>query len=287
MTEVLPYILLDSGNLRKLEQAGPYRIIRPALNAFWRPVLPEKEWEAADGVFERNSSGGGRWHWQNGRSPERWQLSWGGFQLEIKPTNFGHLGFFAEQHSNWEKFRNLSGQWGDLSGYKALNLFAYSGIGSMSMAAGGFGSVCHLDASRGMIEWGRENLKINPEVPDKIRWIADDVMKFCRREVRRESKYQLIALDPPTFGRGSGGQVWKIEEDLPKLLALCREMYDKNSPFIISLSCHSPGFSGLVFEHLLRDVFGRKGKFSCREMTIPESTGRLYPAGICAELTID
>lgn len=283
---VLPYILLDSGNLRKLEQAGPYRIVRPALNAFWRPSLPKSEWDASDGVFERNSSGGGTWHWRE-KVPANWQLHWGGFDLEVKPTNFGHLGFFAEQRSNWEKFRKLGEAWGDLGQYSALNLFGYSGVGSMAMASAGFGSVCHLDASRGMIEWGRENLKLNPSVPDRIRWIADDVMKFCKREVRRGNVYQLIALDPPTFGRGSGGQVWKIEEDLPKLLALCREMYDKSRPFTISLSSHSPGFSGLVMEHLLRDAFGGKGKFSCREMTVPERSGRLYPAGICAELVMN
>ena len=161
---------------------------------------------------------------------------------------------------------------------EALNLFAYSGLGSLALARGG-ARVCHLDAARGMIEWGKANLELNPEIPPKVRWIVDDVMKFARREVRRNMKYDLIALDPPTFGRGSSGQVWKIEDDLPKLLELCRELRDPERPFELVLSCHSPGFSVLVLERIVAQVFGR-GEFESGEMTIPESTGRKLPAGV-------
>ena len=170
-------------------------------------------------------------------------------------------------------------------GAKALIFFGYSGVGSMAMAQSGAG-VCHLDASRGMIEWGRENLALNPRVPDAIRWIADDVTKFKAREVRRGSKYNLVALDPPTFGRGSSGQVWKIEEDLPKLLARCAELRDRSRPFTVVLSCHSPGFSVLVLERLAREAFGAGGEFVSGEMTVPESTGRELPAGICVRYRV-
>ncbi len=275
----MKYQLLDSGNLQKLEQVGKYRLIRPALNAFWKPELSQKEWEKADAVFTRDSSGGGRWNFRR-PLPEFWIAEWGGFSLKMKPTNFGHLGFFAEQFRNWDYFRERL-----KSGQRALNLFAYSGIGSMAMAENG-ASVCHLDAARGMIEWGQENLKLNPQVPNNIRWIADDVNKFTQREVRRESRYNLIALDPPTFGRGSSGQLWKIEEDLPKLLARCHELRDKSQPFTIILSCHSPGFSVLVLERLLMQEFGSKGEFVSGEMTIPESTGRELPAGYSVRYTI-
>ena len=255
-----PYRLLDSGNLKKLEQVGEYRLIRPALNAFWRPELPESEWEAADAVFTRNSSGGGRWNFRR-PLPECWFAEWGGFTLKIKPTGFGHLGFFAEQYRNWEYFRGGAAAG---KGKRALNLFGYSGIGSMAMAQSG-ASVCHLDAARGMVEWGRENLRCNPDVPDTIRWIVDDVGKFTRREQRRGSTYHLIALDPPTFGRGSSGQLWKIEEDLPKLLACCAALRAPGEAFTAVLSCHSPGFSCLVLERIVAQVFGR-GEFESGEM---------------------
>ena len=207
------YQLLDSGNLKKLEQVGPYRLIRPALNAFWKPTLPEKEWRCADAEFIRDSSGHGSWKNRN-RIPDIWSADWGGVTMQIKPTSFGHLGFFAEQFRNWQFFRE------NCRNMDTLNLFAYSGLGSLSMAAGG-AKVCHLDAAKGMIDWGKENLALNPDIPNNIRWIADDVNKFVNRELRRGNKYDLIALDPPTFGRGSSGQLWKIESDLPQLLRNC------------------------------------------------------------------
>ena len=271
----MKYQLLDSGNLQKLEQVGEYRLIRPALNAFWRPELSAKEWDKADAVFTRDSSGGGRWNFRRSL-PESWIAEWGGFSLKLKPTNFGHLGFFAEQFRNWDYFRERL-----KSGHKALNLFAYSGIGSMAMAENG-ASVCHLDAARGMIEWGQENLKLNPQVPNNIRWIADDVNKFVKREIRRGSRYQLIALDPPTFGRGTSGQLWKIESDLPLLLEDCRQLLAQEGPVCLELSCHSPGFTPLVLERLLRRTFGKNGTVSVTEMSIPESTGSELPSGFSA-----
>ena len=275
--EILLYQVLDSGNLRKLEQAGPFRLVRPALNAFWEPSLPREEWDRADAVFTRNSSGSGSWAFRR-TLPESWPVRYASFILKLKPTGFGHLGFFAEQYRNWERFR----QGGFVS---ALNLFGYSGVGSMAMAAGG-AKVCHLDAARGMNEWGQENQRLNADVPDRIRWITDDVKKFLRREVRRESRYDLIALDPPSFGRGSSGQVWKIESDLPGLLAICRELRDPERPFHLVLSCHSPGFSPAVLARILREQTGGKARIEAEEMTIPESTGKFLPAGVSAWCTI-
>ncbi|MBE6375397.1 MAG: SAM-dependent methyltransferase [Lentisphaerae bacterium] len=266
------YQLLDSGNLKKLEQVGPYRLIRPALNAFWKPTLPEKEWRSADAEFIRDSSGHGSWKNRN-RIPDVWSADWGGVTMQIKPTSFGHLGFFAEQFRNWQFFRE------NCRNMDTLNLFAYSGLGSLSMAAGG-AKVCHLDAAKGMIDWGKENLALNPDIPNNIRWIADDVNKFVNRELRRGNKYDLIALDPPTFGRGSSGQLWKIESDLPQLLRNCLALRKPDKPFIIVLSCHSPGFSLLVLERMVREVAGNDAEIDADEMYIPESTGRKLPSGI-------
>ena len=270
--ESYQYRLLDSGNFAKLEQVGPYRLVRPALNAAWTPSLGAEEWRSADATFTRNSSGGGKWSYRNAL-PAEWTAEYGGLKMLVKPTNFGHLGFFAEQFANWERFQKFSGAYPE-----ALNLFAYSGLGSLALARGG-ARVCHLDAARGMIEWGKANQSLNPAIPAAVRWIVDDVTKFARREVRRGMKYNLIALDPPSFGRGSSGQVWKIENDLPKLLELCRELRDPARPFELVLSCHSPGFSCLVLERIVAQVFGR-GEFESGEMFIPESTGRQLPAGI-------
>ncbi len=272
MKENNAYQLLDSGNLRKLEQVGKYRLIRPALNAFWQPSLPEKEWLEADAEFIRDSSGHGAWRNRN-RIPDQWSAEWGGMTMRIKPTNFGHLGFFAEQFRNWQYFRD------NCRNMDALNLFAYSGLGSLAMASGG-AKVCHLDAARGMIEWGKENLSLNPEIPGNIRWIADDVNKFIARELRRGSQYDLIALDPPTFGRGSAGQLWKIESDLPRLLKNCLALRKKDKPFTLVLSCHSPGFSLLVLERMVREIVGSAPEIEADEMFIPESTGRKLPSGI-------
>ena len=269
----MPYRLLDSGNLKKLEQVGPYRLVRPALNAFWEPTLDQSEWDQAHAVFTRDNSGGGRWDFRK-KLPESWLVEYASFTLKMKPTSFGHLGFFAEQYRNWERFQ--TGKFNS-----ALNLFGYSGIGSMAMAAGG-ARVCHLDAARGMNEWGQENQKLNAHVPDRIRWITDDVKKFIRREIRRESRYDLIALDPPSFGRGSSGQVWKIETDLQQLLLYCRELRDPERQFNLVLSCHSPGFSLEVFSRMVRDIFGSDTIVEGEEMTIPESTGKVLPAGISA-----
>ncbi len=279
----LEYSLLDSGCGRKLEQVGEFKLIRPALSAVWQPELSPKEWEKADAVFERhNASGGGAWKWlgrQGGRLPAEWTTRFSNLELLVKPTDFGHLGFFAEHRMVWERLERLAGLWqGEV---EALNLFAYSGVGSLALARGG-AKVCHLDAARGMIDWGRRNHELNPQVPNQIRWIVDDVMKFCQRELRRNKRYRMIVLDPPSFGRGAQGQVWKIEEQLPELLDICRKLLDNEQPAAVALSCHSAGFSPKVLERLLHCHFGR-GTGECFEMCIPEGDGkRELPVGFGA-----
>ncbi len=275
------YVLLDSGNCRKLEQAGDFRIIRPALNAFWAPTLPEKEWNYADASFARESSGGGTWTW-NKKQPDRdagWAVRWGGVNLLIKPTQFGHLGFFAEQAVNWEWLR---GKVSKMKNPKTLNLFAYSGGATIAMAQAG-AEVCHLDASKGIIDWAQKNQEINPETANRIRWICDDAMKFVAREERRGHKYQGIVLDPPSFGRGTQGQVWKIETGIRAMLDSCRSILDLSGPCFILLSCHSQGFSPVSLGRILHEVFASdNGNIDCGEMTIPEKSGKLLPAGLYA-----
>ena len=277
----MKYQLIDSGDRKKLEQVGEVRLVRPALNAAWRPLLPAQEWNRADGVFERDSSGGGQWTW-NRKAPQRWIVEWGGFKLNIKPTGFGHLGFFAEQHLNWDWLRQTVGSFPKPC--RTLNLFAYSGIASMAMAEAG-AEVTHLDAAKGMNDWGRENQQLNEQVPDRIRWITDDVFKFVAREIRRDNKYHGIVLDPPSFGRGTRGEVWKIEDDAIPLLESCRQLLDVGGSHFVMLSCHSPGFSPIVLGRLLECVFGA-GEIESGEMTVPDGKGRLLPAGIFARFRV-
>ncbi len=277
----LPYVLLDSGNCRKLEQAGKYRIVRPALNAFWKPSLPESDWKKADAEFHRESTGGGIWNWKKSPDPE-WLVRWGGLVLLARPTNFGHLGFFAEQAPNWEWLRKCTSQ---IPGKpRTLNLFAYSGGATLAMAQAG-AEVTHLDSSKGIIDWAGKNRALNPGT-DKVRWICDDALKFTAREGRRSSRYNGIVLDPPSFGRGSQGQVWKIEDGIEKLLSDCRAILDLSRPHFILLSCHTQGFSPLSLGRILAAVFPESAaKVESLEMTIPEGTsGKMLPAGISVRL---
>ena len=271
------YKLLDTGNQEKLEQVGPYRLIRPALNAYWKPSLPSSEWKKADGHYFRSSKGGGNWDWKN-TLPESWNITYGGLNLISKPTDFGHLGFFPEQIRNWTWLTDYLKEQGNIN---TLNLFAYSGGSTLAMAKGG-AKVCHLDAAKGMVDWARENWQINKDIPDNVRWIADDVNKFVQKEIRRKNTYQGIVLDPPSFGRGSKGQVWKIEQHLIPLLYDCKKLMGQEPKFII-LSMHSNGYSPISLERILGNIFPKSGSTSSGEMLIAEENGTSLPAGIYAK----
>ena len=271
------YQLLDTGNRQKLEQAGPYRLIRPALNAFWAPSLPDSEWKKADAVYRRDSSGGGAWQYRN-RLPEQWSLEWGTYTLTVKPTGFGHLGFFAEQYANWAWFRQLIPTMGDA--VRTLNLFGYSGVGSMAMAEAG-ARVTHLDAARGMIEWGQENQRSNPQVPDAIRWIVDDCVKFVEREIRRGKVYDAIIMDPPSYGRGPGGEVWKLEDNLFPFVKLCAQVLS-DKPLFVIINSYTTGLAPSVLGYMLHLLVAEKygGKVTWDELGLPVTeTGLALPCG--------
>ena len=281
------FILLDSGHCRKLEKMGKYTMIRPTLNAYWAPSLPETEWAKADAVFERDSTGGGTWRHggkreRNFSADDSWNVSWGGVNLFVKPTQFGHVGFFAEQIHNWEWLRQCVASMGKEP--ETLNLFAYSGGATIAMAQAG-ANACHLDSSRGVIEWAKRNQSLNPGTEKRIRWICDDAMKFVQREERRGHKYRGIVLDPPSFGRGAQGQVWKIENDIAELLRSCRNILDTEKDFFILLSCHSQGFTAYSLGRCLGEVFPEfTDSLESGEMLIPENNGKSLPAGIFARI---
>ncbi len=268
------YVLLDSGNGEKLEQFGEYTLIRPCPQAVWKPTLKE-EWDHAAARFTREKEKN-QWTFRK-KIPSSWVVFLGGVQFKIEPTDFGHLGVFPEHSDLWEWMRPLL-----TKSSKVLNLFAYSGGVTMA-AAQQEAEVCHLDASKGMVDWARQNAELNRMKDAKIRWIVDDALKFLKREIKRNSLYDAVILDPPTFGRGSQGEVFKIERDIIPLLELCSEVLTKKPLFVI-FSCHTPGFTPLGMRHLLGQTL-QKGHIEVGEMGLHSPGALSIPSGSFAKWT--
>lgn len=250
------YELLDSGAFQKLERFGPIVLARPCAQAVWRQTLSPADWQKATATFFRE--GGNQWRGRE-RLPATWEIDVDGIRFQLSSTDFGHLGIFPEQRDQWRRLRTACETYRQKYGRAArvLNLFAYSGGSTLATAHGG-ADVCHVDASKGMVDWARKNAALNHLEDKPIRWIVDDVMKFLERELRRERQYDLIILDPPSYGRGAKGEVFKIENDLPRLLAvLGRLMSDQ--PLGALLSCHTPELTPLSLHHLLSQEFGKNG----------------------------
>lgn len=270
------YTLLDSGNGRKLERFGPYVLARPAAQAVWKPRLPETDWNKADAIFSRE--GENRWV-KKLVGAETWDIQVAGIKFKLSVTDFGHLGIFPEQKKFWEwiqtKLKNATKP-------RVLNLFAYSGGATLAAALAG-AQVCHLDASKGMVAWARENAALNALQNAPIRWIIEDVSKFLKREMRRGSRYEAIILDPPSFGRGAKGEVFKIEEEILTLLDDCRALLS-DDPLFILFSCHTPGFTPLTMQHLMQQMMqGCKGEIDAGEMILEGSENVLsLPSGTFA-----
>ena len=278
------YRLLDSGDGRKLEAIGAVRVDRQASVALWKKALPEKEWNRLDAFHHRSETGGGNWE-NKKKFPETWIVSHAGLTLKAKLTSFGHLGFFAEQGDQWSWFRETATRarkaMGDGQAPRILNLFGYTGGTSLSLALGG-AEVTHVDAAKGIVDWGKENAKLSQTPEDSIRWIVDDCLAFVKREERRGKKYHGVILDPPSYGRGPNKEVFKIETHLPPLLAAIRNILEPN-PVLIHLSCHSPGFTPEVLKNLLYDHFAEalnSMKIEQGEMMVfEEARNRNLPSG--------
>lgn len=256
------YTLLDSGNEQKWERFGDYTLLRPCPQAVWRPLLRA----APDAVFTREE----KWAFHK-KMPKSWTVLYGGVQFKIAPTDFGHLGLFPEHADLWQWMRPLVKKKS-----RVLNLFAYSGGVTFAAAQEG-AEVCHLDASKGMVDWARENATLNGLDKAPIRWIVDDALKFLKREIKRQSLYDGIILDPPTFGRGSQGEVFKIERDIIPLLELCSQLLTSKPLFVI-FSCHTPGFTPLAMRHLLGQTMP-KGEIEVGEMALHSPETLSIPSG--------
>ena len=281
----MSYELLDSGHGRKLECVGSVLVERQAPAAVWSPRLPAQDWEQINGRHERSDKGGGRWIWLN-EPRGSWHISFGELRLQIKPTPFGHLGVFAEQAEQWDWLRRAVTELKKESGEvpELLNLFAYTGGSTLAAAQSG-ARVTHVDAARGIVDWARQNASLNDLQDAPVRWIVEDCVRFLQREVKRGRRYDGVILDPPSFGRGTRGEVWKIDDDLLELLGLCRELVGED-PGIVLLSSHSPGYSALGLGNLLAEFFGGGMRaLETGEMSIGHrDDARLLPSGTFARL---
>jgi 23S rRNA (cytosine1962-C5)-methyltransferase len=272
------YGLVDSGHGRKLERYGPHRFIRPEPQAMWSPR--QEDWQA-DGEFVPGSDedGGGRWHFARALPEDGWPLAWNEVRFTAQCTPFRHLGFFPDMAPVWEWMR------GRLAGKpdaQTLNLFGYTGVGTLVLSE--CGPVTHVDASKKSVAQARENAALCGLEDRPIRWLVDDAAKFAAREVRREKRYDGIILDPPKFGRGPDGEVWRLEEGLPGLVADCRKLLDGESRFLF-LTVYAVRMSSLALAGLLAEHFaGHPGTIEHGDLAVREEGegGRLLPTAIFA-----
>jgi 23S rRNA (cytosine1962-C5)-methyltransferase len=268
------YGLIDCGAGRKFERYGPYRFIRPEPQALWTPA--SQTWDA-DGEFVPGSDedGGGQWHHKSRLPQHGWSSEWEGLTFNTRPTPFRHLGYFPDMAPVWQWMR------GKAPG-NALNLFGYTGVGTLALAAKG-ASVTHVDASKKSVDQARTNAALSSLQDAPIRWIVDDAAKFAAREVRRGKRYDGIILDPPKFGRGPEGEVWRLEEHLPALVSDCRQLLDANSKFLF-LTVYAVRMSALAIGELLRQKCADLGgTIECGELGVREETrGLILPTAIFA-----
>ena len=280
------YGLIDSGDGRKLERYGPHRFIRPDTQALWHPRL--ERW-ASDGEFvpASDEDGGGRWQFAGPVPREGWNLEWNAVRFNAQCTPFRHLGFFPDMAPVWEW---MSGMLDGRNDAATLNLFGYTGVGTLALSE--HGPVTHVDASKKSVAQARENAALSGMAGRPIRWIVDDAAKFTAREVRRGKRYDGIILDPPKFGRGPEGEVWRLEDHLPGLIEDCRALLDADSRFLF-LTVYAVRMSSLALAGLLTDVFAdlpgtiEHGDLAMREEVLRQAQderieGRLLPTAIFA-----
>lgn len=275
------YALLDSGGGAKLERFGRYSFVRPEPQAFWSRALPAKAWETADGIFAGGDDGddGGSGRWQFKRTlEERWMMRYKDIRFWARATSFRHLGVFPEQAVQWDWMSELIERAG--RPIRVLNLFGYTALATL-MAARAGAQVTHVDASKQILTWARENQELSGLQDRPVRWIIDDALKFVQREGRRQSRYDGLIIDPPKFGRGPKGEVWKLYESLPALLSACRAVLSERPLFTV-LTAYAIRTSALSLHYALDEMFaGYHGTLTSGEMVnVEQSAGRMLSTAI-------
>lgn len=272
------YEVIDTGDGYKLERWGKYVFQRPDPQVIWSKA-DSALWQKSDAVYERSSTGGGAWKFNNAL-PDKWEIAYDDIKFYVRPTGFKHTGLFPEQAANWDYMRSLLDQVSRKP--KILNLFAYTGGATVALAKAG-AHVTHVDAAKGMVQWAKENIVLNNISDDNTRYIVEDVKKFVLREIRRGNTYDGILMDPPSYGRGPGGEVWKLENELSELVSLCAQLLSKDAIFFL-LNGYTTGFSQSVLSNIiLREVVPKHGgKVTADELCLPVTAGGVLPCGTSA-----
>ncbi len=239
------YEVLDTSNGEKLERWGNYLLVRPDPQVVWNTPHTNPGWKKKNGHYHRSSKGGGEWEFFS--LPQQWSIHYGKLTFQLKPFSFKHTGLFPEQAANWDWFSNLIQNAN--RPITVLNLFAYTGGATLAAAAAG-ASVTHVDASKGMVAWAKENAASSGLSDAPIRWIVDDCQKFVEREIRRGNHYDAIIMDPPSYGRGPKGEIWKIEDAIHPLVSLCSQLLS-DKPLFFLINSYTTGFAASVLTYLL------------------------------------
>lgn len=270
------YEILDMANGEKLERWGNIVLIRPDPQIIWKDKSKPALWKKANAHYHRSKSGGGEWEYIK-NVPKVWQIKYKNLTFNLKPMGFKHTGLFPEQAVNWDFMMNKIKNAG--RPIKVLNLFAYTGGATVACAAAG-ASVCHVDSSKGMTAWAKENVASSGLADKPVRFIIDDVIKFVQREIRRGNKYDAIVMDPPSYGRGANGEVWNIEESLYTLVELCKEVLS-DKPLFFLINSYTTGLSPTILANILKMTIKKKGKVICGEVGLPmKDSDMILPCGI-------
>ncbi len=278
------YELLDCGGGEKLERWGNYILVRPDPQAIWSTPRRHPGWRKADARYARSHTGGGSW--DKRALPERWQVAYGALTFNIKPMNFKHTGLFPEQAANWDFAQSQIRRAG--RPVSVLNLFAYTGGATVACAAAG-ASVCHVDAAKGMVSWARENARSSGLEEAPIRWIIDDCGKFVEREIRRGRRYDAVIMDPPSYGRGPSGEIWKLEENLYPFVELVSGVLS-DRPLFFLINSYTTGLAPSVLTYILETLITRRhgGHTESAELGLPVTeTGLALPCGATGRWTAD
>ena len=256
--DLFDYEILDMANGQKLERWNEVILSRPDPQIIWNQKSRPSLWDSADAIYKRSNTGGGEWYIYNKHMPTNWTITWQDLTFNLKLMGFKHTGLFPEQAYNWNIIRNKIKEESQKREIKVLNLFAYTGGASVAALSAG-ASVVHVDSSRGMVDWAKENVKSSNLDSKPIRFIVDDVVKFVEREIRRGNKYDMIIMDPPSFGRGSNKEIWNIETDLYNLVKLCTEVLS-DDPIMFLINSYTTGLSMNVLADILKLTVNKKHK---------------------------
>ena len=270
------YRVLDTSGGQKLESWSKYILVRPDPQVIWDTKKSHPGWNKADAVYSRSSTGGGSWSKHN--LPKSWQIHYDDLTFNVKPMNFKHTGIFPEQAANWDFIRSRCKKAGRQ--LNVLNLFAYTGGATVAAASAG-AKVCHVDAAKGMVAWAKENAASSGLSEAPVRWIVDDCAKFIEREIRRGRRYDAIIMDPPSYGRGPSGEIWKLENDLFDFVKLCARVLSDDPDFVI-INSYTTGLAPSVLSYILGVTVQKEhgGIVECDELGLPvESSGLVLPCG--------